>query len=89
MNAASGLIKYSGDYLHDSLAIPKANIIKCTLIYNDKKYYGTVPFTTAWVSNNNYRIKINENSGFRYVTYSAEGLLPQYDSSTPFDFICQ
>jgi len=44
---------------------------------------------TAWVDNENYRVSLKDYTGFRYVTYSSDGVNPQYDSSHPFEFICK
>lgn len=85
--AASGGIKYKGDYLGSNYNTPKANIIKCAIEYDGKSYYGTIPITTAWVTNSYYRVGLEQNSGFRFVEYSSSGLNPQY-SSQPFKFIC-
>jgi len=37
---------------------PRANIVKCILTLNEKKYYATMPFATAWVVDDSYRIKL-------------------------------
>ena len=66
-----------------------ANIIKCTITVNGKSYYGTIPIITVQVPNENYRIFLKENSGFKYVMYSSDGLSPQYDTSYPFEIICK
>ena len=65
--------------------MPRANIVKCTIQYQGKSYYGTIPIITAWVSDSTNRIKLKENTGFRYVIYSADGMSPQYDTTNPFE----
>ena len=85
----TGKIRYLGDNLQSNTKIPFANIIKCSITWNGKTYYGTIPIITAWVINNNYRIGLKDFTGFRYVMYTSDGVSPQYDNSHPFDFICQ
>ena len=85
----TGKIRYLGDNLQSNIKIPFANIIKCSITWNGKTYYGTIPIITAWVINNNYRIGLKDFTGFRYVMYTSDGMSPQYDNSHPFDFICQ
>ena len=64
-----------------------ANIVKCEVTYKQHSYYGTIPVTTAWIINDNYRIQLKDFTGFRYVTYTSDGVSPQYDNSKPFQFI--
>lgn len=68
-----------------------SNIIKCniTLKNEGKTYYGTIPIITAIVLNKDYQIQLKENSGFRYVLYSSDGVFPQYDTTNPFEVICK
>ena len=72
-----------------------SNIIKCSITIENKQnkdkktYYGTIPIITAIVSNEKYQIQLKENSGFRYVLYSSDGVFPQYDSVNPFEIICK
>lgn len=68
---------------------PRANIVKCTFTLNEKKYYATMPFATAWVVDDNYRIKLKQYTGFKYVVYDSDGSHPEYDSSKPFEFIVE
>ena len=78
--------------LESSKSVPSfANIIKCTINWGqDKKsYYGTIPITIAYVYNENYRISLKDYTGFRYVMYTSDGVLPKYDNSHPFEFICK
>ena len=67
-----------------------SNIIKCSVTVKDteKTYYGTIPIITATV-NENYQVQLKDNSGFRYVLYSSDGVSPQYDSANPFEIICK
>jgi hypothetical protein len=87
-NASNGNIKYLGDHLATALNTPLANIIKCSITYEGKTYYGTIPITTAWTYNSNFRVSLADYTGFRYVIYSPDGTSPQYDNSHPFEFIC-
>ena len=88
-NAGSGYIAYSGDHLASAIETPLANIVKCSITWQDKLYYGTIPITTAWTSSNNYRVNLRDYTGFRYAIYTSDGMTPQYDSSHPFEFICK
>lgn len=76
-------------YTYSNSSDPKANIIKCAITYNNKVYYGTLPIMTAWVSNSDYRVKLKENSGFRYVLYAADGTNPEYSTAYPFEFLIE
>lgn len=88
-NAGSGYIAYSGDHLVSAIENPLANIVKCSITWQGKLYYGTIPITTAWTSSNNYRVNLKDYTGFRYAIYTSDGMTPQYDSSHPFEFICK
>ena len=88
-NAESGYIAYSGDYLASAIEAPLANIVKCSITWQGKLYYGTIPITTAWTISDNYRVNLKDYTGFRYAIYTSDGMTPQYDSSHPFEFICE
>lgn len=88
-NAESGYIAYSGDHLASAIETPLANIVKCSITWQGKLYYGTIPITTAWTSSANYRVNLKDYTGFRYAIYTSDGMTPQYDSSHPFEFICK
>ena len=87
--ATSGYFYYEGDQLEQNFLTPYANVVKCTITWQDKFYYGTIPITTAWVKNQNYRVSLKNYTGFRYVIYTSDGMTPQYDNSHPFEFICE
>lgn len=89
VNTNNGQIRYTGDHLDSNLNTPLANIIKCSIDWEGKTYYGTVPIVTAWTSNENYRVKLKDYTGFRYVMYTSDGISPQYDDANPFEFICE
>ena len=61
-----------------------ANIIKCSINWQGKLYYGTIPIITAWVKNNTYKINLKNYTGFRNVIYTNDGMFPQYDNVHPF-----
>lgn len=83
IDSFTGNISYI-DSLGSYSSAARACIIKCALTYEGKTYYGTMPIITAWVSNSSYSINLQQNTGFRYVIYTADGTLPQYDSTNPF-----
>ena len=87
--ATRGFIRYKGTHLVNNYTSPRANIIKCSITWDGKLYYGTIPIVTAWVSNNKYRVSLKDYTGFRYVIYTSDGMTPQYDNSHPFEFICE
>lgn len=78
------LVKHSS-----ALETPLANIVKCSITWQGKLYYGTIPITTAWTISDNYRVSLKDYTGFRYAIYTSDGMLPQYDNSHPFEFICK
>ena len=88
-----GKIKFNNKKLQTLITqenIPSfTNIIKCTIKWENKSYYGTIPIAIAYVYNGNYRISLKDYTGFRYVTYTSDGVLPKYDNSHPFEFICE
>lgn len=90
-DALTGKISYKGNNLDDNntFSFPKANIIKCRIVWDGKTYFGTIPITTAWVTNGSYQVGLKDNTGFRYVAYTSDGVLPSYDNSNLFEFTCQ
>ena len=62
----------------------EAQIIKCSLKYENKEYYGTLPVTLAYVIDNSYIISLKQHTGFHYVIYASDGTRPQYDTTSPF-----
>jgi hypothetical protein len=63
-----------------------ANLVKCTVIYNGMTLTDVMPvmFITNVINDSSYSIKLTENSGFKSVLYSSDGLNPQY-STSPFE----
>lgn len=91
----TGFLTWQGKSNLIDYANPYADIIKCSITYKDpnepegsqKTYYGTIPVTIAWVSDEKYRVNLKDYTGWRYAIYSSDGTTPQYDSSSPFEFI--
>lgn len=64
-----------------------ANLVKVIISYDGATYYATMPIILVQAINtsgNTYTMDLVENTGFRYVMYSTDGLNPLYDSSNPF-----
>ena len=62
-----------------------ADILKVEITYKDKKYYSTLPIITVKTEDwTNYQYSLARHSGFRYVTYTADGCYPQYENTNPF-----
>jgi len=92
-NPLSGFIRYTGKFFSSITdrenPYSYANIIQCSIVYNGKTYYGTIPVITAITFDPNYNIKLQNLTGFKYVLYSSSGTTPQYDNTNPFTFVCQ
>ena len=92
-NPLSGFIRYTGKFFSSITdrenPYSYANIIQCSVVYNGKTYYGTIPVITAITFDPNYNIKLQDFTGFKYVLYSSSGTTPQYDNTNPFIFVCQ
>ena len=82
VNSSTGDFTYSG---YSKNMMP-ANIVKCSIKYDDCDYYATMPIITA-TANSGFSIKLKDYSGFRYATYSADGRTPIYDTTNPFELI--
>lgn len=80
INSSTGAITFNNTLLGNP-----ANIIKCSIKYDNLEYYSTMPVIVARVKNDNYGIQLVENTGFRYATYSTDGRTPQYDNANPFE----
>ena len=65
-----------------------ADIIKCTITIEGKKYYATMPVIVVDIQDSIYSIQLKPLSGFRYAVYSNDGMKPQY-ANLPFEIICQ
>lgn len=71
-------------YLGYRNSVAPANIVKCSIVYDNIEYYATLPLITAEI-NTISNIELKEHTGFRHVVYSADGQRPQYDSANPFE----
>lgn len=76
--------KITYDLESSNLEAP-ANLIQAQAQINNCYYYAVAPIITSEVSDNKYRIKLKENTGFFSVLYSSDGMYPQYDSQYPFE----
>ena len=89
-DAVNGLFHINWVSVANSFKIPAvANIIQCAINWEGKTYYGSIPFSTAWVKNENYRLSLKNGTGFHYALYTSDGMSPQYDVEHPFEFICE
>lgn len=61
-----------------------ANIVKCTIKYDNQVYYATIPLITVIGSGTDYKGFLKEYTGFRYAMYTTDGILPTYDNTNPF-----
>jgi hypothetical protein len=80
----SGVFQFNG-YMRAALA--PANIVKATVIYDGVTYYAFLPIVTAKISNEDYLIKLKDNTGFYSVVYSSDGQTPKYNNTVPFEAI--
>lgn len=74
----------TGNFSYNSFQEDGANIIKCSVTYDGKYYYSMLPLITQSVTDNTCTIKLERNTGYRYVMYSSGGKEPQYDNTYPF-----
>ena len=82
VESGTGKCSYSG---YNENSAP-ANIIKCSITYDGVIYYATMPLITAQ-TNENYQVQLEDYSGFRFATYSADGRRAKYDNANPFNLI--
>ena len=82
IDAATGVCSYNGYHGADS----PANIVKCTITYDEMTYYATLPVITAKTSSG-YSVKLKDNTGFKFATYSPDGRTPSYANSNPFELL--
>lgn len=83
-NAEQGYFSYDDDLVF-TLIESVANIIKCTVEYEDMVYYAILPLITIENKTGTYKIKLKENTGFQNVLYSADGQRPSYSDEFPFE----
>lgn len=85
INEVSGQIGFTNKF--PTMKSP-ADIVKCTVTIEGKKYYATIPVIVVDIQNSIYSIQLKPLSGFRYAVYSNDGMKPQY-ANLPFEIICQ
>ena len=61
-----------------------ADIVKATIIYEDKQYTATMPILVSYIADTNYKIELEDNTGFKSVLYSSDGVNPKFDGIHPF-----
>lgn len=64
-----------------------ANIIKCTISYDGKLYYATLPILVVRPYQSKYSADFSTYDGFRQVQYDTNGIHPKYDNANPFEFL--
>lgn len=82
----SGIFKYVGRGRWPGKSL--ATIIKCTISYQGRNYYGTLPVIIRNIIDENYKFKLKDNTGFDYVLYTSDGVSPQY-ARYLFEIQCQ
>ena len=80
INANTGQITCSG--YNEQYDV--ADIVKVVITTGGVDYTAVLPVTLVNLKNLSYNISIPDGSGFKFVTYSSDGRLPQYDNSNPF-----
>lgn len=80
INANTGQITCSGYNEQYNVA----DIVKVVITTGGVDYTAVLPITLVNLKNLSYNISIPDGSGFKFVTYSSDGRLPQYDNSNPF-----
>ena len=84
VNATTGVFSYNDlSSSEDIIKNNPANIVKCTLTYDDVEYIATMPIILVKTTSG-YRLDVVKDSGFRYVMYSSDGRTPIYSSANPF-----
>lgn len=64
-----------------------ANIIKCTIIYNNVEYVATMPIIISRVTQEKYSLALKENTGFLSAMYTTDGQNPIYNNIAPYELI--
>lgn len=76
-------IEYN-DFSYNAYQENGANIIQAEVYYNGNTYYATLPLITLDLRELSYNIKLEKDTGFRYVMYASNGKYPKYDNILPF-----
>ena len=80
-------LTYTDKLSSGNMANPYADIIQCAITYEDRIYYGTIPFITAYIpSSGTSKLILKQGSGFYYVMYAPDGTRPEY-SDYDFEFL--
>jgi hypothetical protein len=87
-----GTFMLARTFLESGQPTTPANLVQCTVTYDGVTYYDVMPivvitdllYSSTSLIKDRYKIKLKENSGFKSVMYSSDGLNPQYASS-PFE----
>ena len=73
--------------LWEATSLSPSLVIKATVEYNKLYYYATYPLIWITTSSSGMNYIYNVKNGFRYVTYAADGMRPQYNNADPFEII--
>ena len=79
---SNGVFSKGANY---STSTHPADIVKVTILYEEKQYSATIPLIVATVPSSSYRIQLKEGTGFNSVLYSSDGTKPKYDATNPFE----
>ena len=74
----------SNAFTYNSYQADGADIVKVEVEYDGKQYYSALPLIVLDLKNNDYQVKLEKGSGFRYVKYTNNGEDPKYDNVSPF-----
>lgn len=90
LSCSLGIFTFDGFFEEDKNGCDSpANLVKCTVTYENKKYYSVIPVVTLKNNNSNiYDISFNQNSGFLNAQYSSDGINPQFNNR-PFELNVQ
>lgn len=82
VNSSTGVFNYTN---LSNLNLDRAsNTAKVEVTYEDATYYATMPIIVVKTTSADYKLDLDNNTGFRYVMYTTDGLNPVYDSANPF-----
>lgn len=74
----------------DAYRSDAVDVVKAEVTYKGVTIVATQPIIFAKTYNSaNYRVSLKEKTGYTHVTYSEDGLTPDYDSKSPFEMIVQ
>lgn len=82
--------KMSGWIVADNQSI--GNLLRATIEYEGVTQYVTIPIVTVILNNiyeDNYRISLADNSGYKNVLYTTDGVSPDCDDNNPFEIIVE